>query len=404
MAESLYRNSIYLMASTTVTAVLGFLFWLLIARLFTPENIGIAVTIIAATALISQLSLLGLKNAIIRYLPNSSTKNKKINTSNNIIAIVAVVLSVVYILLLPLLSSKLVFLRDNIVFSILFVIFVTSFSLNQLQEGVFIAYRKTKYEFIKNTLWAISKLTLPLLMIGLGAFGIFFAFSFGSVVSLLFGFYILTKKFNYSFSKNINTVVIKQIGKFSFGDYLGTFFAEAPYFLIPLFIINYIGAEKSAYYYIALQIATFLYIIPTAINQSLFAEGSHREKYLKEHTKKAFIFIFSLLVPGILITLLLGGFVLNVFGNVYAQNGLRLLQLFAVAGIFVAFNSIGSAILHIKKKIRLYIYINFFKALAIIILSIALLQYGLSGIGFAFLISQILSSLIYLFFLRKMFL
>src|SRR3989344_597179 len=106
MSDSLYRNSLYLMASTVVTASFGFIFWILNARLYTAEQIGIATTIISGTALIAQFSLLGLKNGIIRFLPGSKAKHNKINTASNIVIIVTLVLASLYVASLPLLSPK----------------------------------------------------------------------------------------------------------------------------------------------------------------------------------------------------------------------------------------------------------------------------------------------------------
>ena len=98
----------------------------------------------------------------------------------------------------------------------------------------------------------------------------------------------------------------------------------------------------------------------------------------------------------------LGDFVLKIFGALYAQNGLRFLQLLAAAGVFVAINNIGSAVVHIKKKIHFYVLLNFISAGLMILFSIIFLPYHLVGIGYAWLIGQGVSAVIYLFILRKM--
>ncbi len=41
--DSLYRNSIYLMLSTGVMAVFGFFFWVINARLYSAEQVGIGI-------------------------------------------------------------------------------------------------------------------------------------------------------------------------------------------------------------------------------------------------------------------------------------------------------------------------------------------------------------------------
>src|ERR1035437_7011030 len=96
--DSLYRNSIYLMLSTAVMSFFGFFFWIINARLFKPEQVGIATTLISVVTLISSFSLLGLNSAIVRYLPTSERKNKKINTSFTLIVLTSALMALIYLI------------------------------------------------------------------------------------------------------------------------------------------------------------------------------------------------------------------------------------------------------------------------------------------------------------------
>jgi len=49
----------------------------------------------------------------------------------------------------------------------------------------------------------------------------------------------------------------------------------APNMILPIMVLNVLGAEQAAYYYIAYAIAALLFMIPNAISMSLFVEGSH---------------------------------------------------------------------------------------------------------------------------------
>ena len=70
----------------------------------------------------------------------------------------------------------------------------------------------------------------------------------------------------------------------------------APNLILPIMVLNVLGAEQAAYYYIAYAIAALLFMIPNAISMSLFVEGSHGEA-LKRTVVKSLVTIFSLLVP-----------------------------------------------------------------------------------------------------------
>ena len=50
---------------------------------------------------------------------------------------------------------------------------------------------------------------------------------------------------------------------------------SAPNMLIPIMVLNVLGAESTANYYITYAIVSILFMIPYAFTTSLFVEGSH---------------------------------------------------------------------------------------------------------------------------------
>jgi len=117
-SDSLYRNSIYLMLSMGVMSFFGFFFWIINARLFTPDQVGIGTTLISLMTLISSFSLLGLGNSLIKYLPMSARKNEKINTSLILVGLASIIASIIYLIFLKTFSPKLLFVRESVVFSL----------------------------------------------------------------------------------------------------------------------------------------------------------------------------------------------------------------------------------------------------------------------------------------------
>jgi len=64
---------------------------------------------------------------------------------------------------------------------------------------------------------------------------------------------------------------------FSAGNYLAGLFITCPNLILPIMVLNTLGAEQAAYYYIAFAIASLLFMIRNAVSMSLFVEGSHDE-------------------------------------------------------------------------------------------------------------------------------
>ena len=397
-SDSLYRNSIYLILSTAIMAILGFFFWIINARLYSTEQVGIATTLISIVTLISTFSLLGLNSGIVRYLSTSKRKNQKINTSFALVALASTLIALIYLIFINKFSPKLLFVKENVFFAILFVLFVVFSSLNIISENVFIAYRSSKYILIKNTISSFVKLVLPIVLISLGAYGIFTSVGVAIIVGFVLSLIFLVFKFEYLIKPTINCEVVKRMAKFSLGNYVAGFIGGLPVLILPIIILNNLGAKFSAYFYMDMMIVNLLYIIPSAISQSLFAEGSYSGTKLKEHLKKALAINFLILIPVIIITFFFGKYILIAFGKQYSEEGFMLLQLLAISSIFISINSIFGSILRVKHKIKELIIISFIGALLILGLSYFLISKELLGIGIAWIIGNMVVSGIYLAF------
>ena len=396
MGDSLYRNSVYLMLSTLVMSVLGFVFWITSARLFTTEQVGLATAIISVMSLITSFSILGLNAGLIRYLPKAENKDKKINTSFTLILIVTIIISSVFLLSARIVSPKLMFIHNNLILAFIFIFFMSFSSFSSIIDSIFIAYRNTKFVLLKSTIFSSLKILLLFAFAGLGAYGIFSAHMTGLIIGFLTAFLILTIKFNYKPKFVFHESTIKKIGKYSFGSYAAGFIAGLPAMLLPLLVLNKLGAESSAYYYMAMMIAAILFMIPQATANSLFAEGSYNEDELKKHIKKAVKIISLLLIPAIIIIVFIGQYILLAFGKNYSIEGFRFLQLLSLSSVFVAINSIFGVLLKVKKNVRSLIFISIFSAIVILGISYLLIGQGLFGVGLAWAVGNAIVSIAYL--------
>jgi len=79
LSDSLYRNSIYMMISTLIMSFLGFVFWMIVTRLYSASDVGLATTIISVMGLITSFSLLGLNVGLIKYLPTQRIRIRRLS-------------------------------------------------------------------------------------------------------------------------------------------------------------------------------------------------------------------------------------------------------------------------------------------------------------------------------------
>ena len=394
MGDSLYQNSIYLMLNTIIITGLGFFFWIINTRLFSPEDIGLATALISVMGVIIGFSVLGFNTGLIRFLPQSKHKNNKINTSLSLVMVSTIIVTSIFLMFADKLSPKLIFVRENIIFGLIFILFMVIASFNSMIESIFTAYRSTKYILIKNFVFSVLKLIFPFFLVFLGAFGIFSSWILSMFIASILSFIILVIKFDYIPKLEFKDSVIKIIGRYSFGNYVADFVGGLPLLILPILILNKLGAETTAYYYMAMMIAALLFAIPTSASQSLFAEGSHSNKYFKKQIKKASKIILFLLIPSTIVIIFFSRYLLLLFGKEYALEGFRFLQIIALSGLFVGVNKVFKSLLKVKNKVKTLIWVNLLTSLLIIGLSYILINRGLIGIALSWIIGQAIISLI----------
>ena len=394
--NQMLHNSIYLMMATAVMAGLGFFFWILASRLFSAEMVGLATTLISVTSLVTSFSLLGLDNGLIRYLPKSENKNSLINTALTITGLTSVVITVVYLIFIHTFTPRLLFIRESPVMAVGLVLFTTCYSLNSLFEGVFTALRKTVYVLAKNTIFSVVKLVLPVMLVAGGAFGLYMSFGIATVAAVIMSILVLMISFGYKLWPEIHRETVKMMAKFSLGNYLAVFIGGLPALSLPILITNSLGEKFSAFFYIDMMIANLLFIIPIAVAQSLFAEGSHDETVVGDHQKQAVKMIAILLIPAILVIVFFGQYILLAFGKQYSAEGDELLRILAVSGIFVAVTCVGDVILKLKHQVNKLIIIKVLETAIILGLSFVLRSGGLNGIGTAWMIGTAVTAGIYI--------
>ncbi len=405
-ADSLYMNSIYMMASTVIVSGSGFVFWLVATHFYKADEIGLATAIISVLLFLMNFSILGLNYSIIRFLPRYKTTrsagsglagqaNQLLTGSFMMIALAAAASAGIFLGFLPFFSPKLAFMRENNWTSFIFLLFTITASIDFLMESIFLAFRAAKYVFLKNVLVSVLKIGLPVLFVGYGAIGIFTAWALALSSGLIVALIVLIRKYKYRLAPKFRREVLTGMISFSFTNYLVGLLGIAPALILPVLITNYINPQTTAYFYISMMIAQLLYTIPYATTQSLFAEGSNDVKTFSENIKKSLRFIWTLMTPAIIVLVLFGNLILSIFGTEYSVEGVRFLQILAISGIPVAFNYLGLTILNVRHQLKPLLAINLIGTAIILYLSFLFRTQGLVGIGFAWLLGHLAKNVMY---------
>ncbi len=388
--DTLFLNSFYLMLSTGAMAVFGFVFWLICAHLFTPEQIGVASGLISAMTLISYISLLGFNNTFVRILPTSSNRNNEINTGLLLSVTVAAVVATGYVLLVPYIAPRLGIIDQNIVYAIGFIAMVALAAINMLTDSIFIAYRAAKYNLlIDGLIMSGTKMLLPLVLVALGAYGIFSSAGVASALGMIASIAFLVWRFDYKPKLSIHWETLRKVFHYSFANYLANLFNIAPTMILPLIVIDYLGSASAGYYYLAFMMANLLYAVAYSISQSLFAEGSYGGADLAKLIKRSVLILAAIMIPAGLIMALLGPLILQVFGKSYSAGGSQVLIILALAAPAVGAYTIGNVILRVSNQNYSIVLVNMIYFLTISGLGILWVHRGLVWIALAWMLGNL---------------
>jgi len=401
----LYKNSFFLMTNTIVMAGLGFFFWMVVARFYTEAEVGWGAAIISAMSLLAMLSSLGFGDALIRFLPKAEKPIVIINSCFTLSGIVALTLAAIFVVGLNLWSPALSFIGENLIFATAFAFFVLLWTLSGLVEHIFIAGRRAEFVLSKGTIFSLLKIPLSIISaLFFGAFGIVAAWGIavGVAVAVSVLLFLPRVQNQYRPVPKLSIGAINNIWGYSAGIYLANLFSAAPVLILPIMIVNIMGAAHNAYFYVAWAIASLLFAIALAVSQSLFAEGSHFEGELRVNVRRSFKFIFSLLIPAVVLLYLLGNWLLSLFGESYATNGSVLLWNLGLSSLFIGVNSVYKSILRVKGRIKELVIISGSIAAAVLLGSYFVMPTtGTVGIGYVWLAVQGLVTLYVLFALRS---
>lgn len=387
LKDPLYRNSYYLMANTVVTSALGYFFWIIVARFYTETEVGMGSAIISAILLLVSLSKLGFDIGIIRFLSKAEKPSELINSCLTINVIVSLFVAAIFVVGVNIWSPVLAFIKENIIFALAFIVFTVFLTLSPMIDSIFIAKRRAGFVLSKNSIISVLKIVLPfILVLFFRTFGIVSSLGVATAITVIIYLVVFLPRAQsgYKPKLGINLRIIREVRKYCFSNYAIGIIAAAPGFILPLLIVNRLGAEYNAYYYMASMISGVLSVIPTAVAQSLFAEGSHLEGQLKRNVHRSYRFIFILLIPAVIILLLSGKWLLMVFGSSYSENGLLLLRILAISSIFSGINAVYTSILLVRHRLWEFTAIVSFTGVALLAAIYFLIPTtGIVGIGYA---------------------
>lgn len=401
LTTRLYANSIFLMANSAAGAALGFAFWVLAARLYPAEAVGLGSAILSAAGLLTFIATLGLGMGLIRYLPGAgSNTTALINSCFTLSSLTALVAALIFLAGIPLWSPALSFVRDDPRFGVTFVAFVISGTLFSLLSDTYLALRRAEYSLVQGSLMGLLKLALVVALAGLtGIFGILASWTLATAALVTLGVLLFLARLHpgYRPVPSLRRQVSNEMVHFSFANYISLGLLSTPGWVLPIIVVNRLGSQANAHFFIGWAMAGLLFAIPTAISNSLFAEGSRQDTNLSRDIKRSLKFLLVLVLPAAALLMAAGDKLLLVFGQEYSREGTRLLWLLSPSALPLSLNVLYLAVARVRKRLGEVIAVTAAIVASTLVFTFILLpRLGILAPGAAWLVSQTLVALVVL--------
>jgi O-antigen/teichoic acid export membrane protein len=400
-SSSLIKNANFLLVSNAVLSGFGFLFWIVAARLFPKVDIGVATVLLSSTVLVTTVGMLGLDSSVLRFLAVAPHPQRQLQATTLVTVLTTLLGGGVYILVAPHVSHTLSFLSRRPLDDVLLLGFLVVTIASSLAQVTFTAERRAGYVTLTNTLYSVGKVALLVVFVGRGAWGIVGAGGLALLAALIVAVVVLRRRFQLTMLPIWHRGALTHVRAYASTLLLTGIENASVTAIVPLIVLAHLGAARAADYYVAMNIALVLGQIPATVFQSLLAEGAHALDSLARHVHDAARHLFSLLVPAVVVAVLGAHLVLSLFGASYARDAGPLLELLALAAPFSALNYLADAVTHVRQWNRLFFVMNSLNVGLILGLSLLLIHRGLTGLGEAWLLAQVITAALYAIILRR---
>ncbi|MFJ5832432.1 lipopolysaccharide biosynthesis protein [Streptomyces sp. NPDC093089] len=388
--DPLLRNGHLLAVSSLVSAGLGSFFWVIAARWYDDEVVGVSYSALSVTLLLAGIGQLNLSDFLVRFVPSAGHHTRRmILTCYAVSTSVSALAALGFLLLVPVVAPELDFLLTPVT-AAGFVATTAAYAVFVMQDGALTAVRRPGWVVAENVVFACVKIGL----LGLGAAlalqsGILLSWAGALAVSLLLTNFVLLRRAVPQHVRS-STVAERPAGalRYASADYLGSLFRMAAYTLVPLMVLNALGAEQSAYFSLAWIVGYVLYLVTRNLGSSLVVEAVRSPGQLVEHGVKVLRHTALLLGSAVVLVVALAPQILSVFGEEYAEHGTMLLRLLALSALPNIVVSIAIDLSRARRRLRRAVGLQIAMCVLVLGLTKLLLPVmGITGAGVAWLVT-----------------
>ncbi len=399
LRSPLYRNGYLLLLSGAASAGLGIVYWLLAARSYPPELVGLNSTLIATMLFLAGIAQLGLNSVLVYFLPRVGQGATSLVRRSYLVSLLsASVVGLIFAGGASFWAPALAPLLTGPWLLVAFVISVALWCIFTLQDSVLTGLRQTTWVPVENLLVAVLKIVLLLVLAQVApAYGLWaswmipVALSLGPINWLIFARFLPQR----GLVSGGQAITPRELVQHTFHNYVGMLCFLASTTLLPMIVTQTLGTRATAYFYIPWMLYTGLQLIPQNMALSFMVEASANRSRIADYYQSAWRQSLRLLLPLVALLLVGAPWLMTLFGADYAAEGSTLLRILAVAILPNLYTALYLSLARVENRSHHLIVVQ--GAICLLTLGLTALfldTFGITGVGVAWLAAQSLVAVV----------
>ena len=394
--RSLLGSAACLLAAEWIASLIGFAFWSAAARLYTPQQVGLASAVLAAVALVSSIANLGTGTGLIRLIPLVPHPGRLVNSIITLNVLCSVVIGAGYLAGARAWSPSLAFLWRDLRLAVAFIAFAIASGVGGVAKVACVARHRAD-DALRYTCTAnLGRLLLLFSLRSLGATGLVGsgAIACTAATAIILWCHLPRAVAGYRPRLLLDAQDVCRTVPYSLGNYLARLLLSSSRTLLPLMVVETLGQEANAHAYAAIMVGAVLVSPAVALSTAAFAEGAYAPRKVDAFLRPAAVLSLGLLVPASAVLAVAASQVLSLFGASYAREATGLMRWLALGTPLAALRELYFARLRVDAQIGGLVACSAASALITLGLSAALMpRLGISGIGMSVLAGEVLLAL-----------
>src|SRR5215470_13098410 len=397
LSDPMLRNGYALIASATVTQVLGVAYWIVAARTAPAAVVGRNSAAIYMMLFLAGVAELNLMSTLVRFLPTSGRRAARFIVSIYAAsAAVAAVLGLGFLLVIPIVEPQLGFLRASPFLAAWFVVSVVTGAIFVLQDSALTGVRAAPFVPLENTTFSLLKLAMLFPLVGLlPQSGIYVSWTAAIALAVIpTNIYLFARAVPRHLklhTRPVRTTPVRfrELRGYVVPDSVAAFFLLASTALLPLLIIGRLGPAAAGHYALAWVIGYSLYLVGMNMGFSLVVETAADQSAIRDRALRSITHLAKLLVPVVILIVVAAPYVLAIYGPGYVGADVTPLRLLALSALPALITNTAISVTRSLRRMRMVLAIQIGLCALVWGLSALLIgPLGITGVAVAWLVAQ----------------